>query len=84
MDTNKKVASFMNDFLETPAPIVDDEYFEIEECYIKMFGHPVPRAMLPDSVTTVQIKEAMRSCLERREDVLFDLLGVELSDEVLY
>lgn len=84
MDINQKVSSFMDDFLETSAPILDDEYFEMEECYSKMFGHHVPRAMLPDGITTIQIKEALNSCLERKEDVLFELLGVEILDEVLY
>lgn len=84
MDTNKKVASFMNDYLETPAPNVDNEYFEIEERYNNMFGHPVPRAMLPDSLSLDTIKEAMLSCLERKEDTLFSLLGVEVLEEALY
>ncbi len=84
MDINQKVSSFMDDFLETPEPILDNEYFELEERYNQMFGHSVPRAMLPDSITTVQIKEALTSCLERGEDILFEFLGVEILDEVLY
>ena len=84
MDINQKLSSFIDDFLETPTPDVDNKYFEIEELYFKMFGHYVPRAMLPDNITTVQIKKAMSDCLDKKEDILFELLGVEISDEVLY
>jgi len=48
MDKNKSVADFMNSFLNTPEPKIDNEYYEIEEQYFRQFGHGVPREMLPD------------------------------------
>ena len=38
MDKNKSVADFMNSFLNTPEPKIDNEYYEIEEQY---FGNSV-------------------------------------------
>ena len=58
MDKNKSVADFMNSFLNTPEPKIDNEYYEIEEQYFRQFGHGVPREMLPDSISTEQIKQA--------------------------
>lgn len=43
MDKNKSVADFMNSFLNTPEPKIDNEYYEIEEQYFRQFGHGVPR-----------------------------------------
>ena len=45
MDKNKSVADFMNSFLNTPEPKIDNEYYEIEEQYFRQFGHGVPRAV---------------------------------------
>ncbi len=84
MGKDKKVSDFMNAFLNTPEPNVDQEYYQIEEQYKAMFGHPVPRAMLPDGISMDIIKSAMRICIENKKDTLFALLGVELNDEYLY
>lgn len=84
MDKNKSVADFMNAFIDTPEPNIDTEYYEIEELYRQMFGHTVPRAMLPDSISMKQIKDAMRKCISIKSDNLFDLLGVELNNDYLY
>ena len=84
MSMDKKVSDFMNAFLNTPEPSVDQEYYQIEEQYKEMFGHTVPRAMLPDSISMESIKSAMRTCIENKKDTLFELLGVELNDEYLY
>ena len=35
MDKNKSVADFMNSFLNTPEPKIDNEYYEIEEQYFR-------------------------------------------------
>ena len=67
MDKNKSVADFMNSFLNTPEPKIDNEYYEIEEQYFRQFGHGVPREMLPDSISTEQIKQAMKKCILSKE-----------------
>ena len=74
MDKNKSVADFMNSFLNTPEPKIDNEYYEIEEQYFRQFGHGVPREMLPDSISTEQIKQAMKKCILSKKDNLFELL----------
>ena len=84
MNTDKKVADFMNAFISTPEPSIDQEYFQIEEQYKKMFGHTVPRAMLPDSITMDSIKAAMKTCIENKNDTLFELLDVIINDDYLY
>lgn len=84
MSIDKKVSDFMNAFLNTPEPSLDHEYYQIEEQYEKMFGHIVPRAMLPDSISMDNIKSAMKTCIENQKDTLFKLLGVELNNEYLY
>lgn len=84
MNIDKKVSDFMNAFISSPEPSIDHEYFQIEAQYEKMFGHTVPRAMLPDSITMDSIKAAMKTCIENKKDTLFELLGVEIKDEYLY
>lgn len=84
MSTDKKVSDFMNAFLDTPEPNIDQEYYQIEEQYKALFGHTVPRAMLPESISMESIKIAMKTCIENKKDSLFELLGVKLNDEYLY
>lgn len=84
MNIDKKVSDFMNAFLDTPEPSVDQEYYQIEEQYKAMFGHTVPRAMLPDSVSLDSIKSAMKHCIENKNDTLLELLGVKLNNEYIY
>lgn len=43
MDKNKSVADFMNSFLNTPEPKIDNEYYEIEEQYFRQFGSWCPK-----------------------------------------
>ena len=63
MDKNKSVADFMNSFLNTPEPEIDNEYYEIEKQYTQLFGHSVPREMLSDNISMEQIKQAMNQCI---------------------
>lgn len=68
----------------TPEPKIDNEYYEIEEQYFRQFGHGVPREMLPDSISTEQIKQAMKKCILSKKDNLFELLGIIINDNYLY
>ena len=84
MDKNKSVADFMNSFLNTPEPKIDNEYYEIEEQYFRQFGHGVPREMLPDSISTEQIKQAMKKCIlyiKKRNDDMDEDNIITLNDE---
>ncbi len=84
MNTDKNVSDFMDAFLSTPEPNIDQEYYQIEEQYKALFGHSVPRAMLPDSITMDSIKTAIKTCIENKKDNLFELLGVKINEEYLY
>jgi hypothetical protein len=84
MSIDKAVSDFMSAFISSPEPEIDHEYYQIEAEYSKMFGHTVPRAMLPDSITMDSIKTAMKTCIERKQDTLFELLGVKINNNYLY
>ena len=85
MNTENTIADFMNSFIDnTPNPEIDREYFEIEEKYERLFGHFVPREMVPDSITDEKIKEAMKRCIETGKDTLFELLGITVNADYLY
>ena len=55
-----------------------------QEQYFRQFGHGVPREMLPDSISTEQIKQAMKKCILSKKDNLFELLGIIINDNYLY
>lgn len=84
MDKNKSVWDFMNAIIDSPEPDFDKEYYAIEERFEQLFGHAVPREMIPDSISTEQIKTAMQKCIDTRRDDLLTILGVSLSYEYLY
>lgn len=84
MDKTKNVADFMNNFLNTPEPEIDNEYYEIEKQYTQLFGHSVPREMLPDKISMEEIKQAMNQCILSKKDNLFELLGITINDDYLY
>lgn len=80
---SKNVWDFMNAFIDTP---LKEEVVlsEFEKQYVKMFGHSVPREMLPPSVTEEQLDAALKKCVELKEDALFHLLGIKPSSDYLY
>ncbi len=63
---------------------IDNEYYEVEDDYKKIFGHGVPREMLPINISMDKIKDAMKKCIETKTDDLFDILGVEINPDALY
>ena len=63
---------------------IDNDYYEIEDMYKEMFGHGVPREMLPNSFSQDIIKEAMNQCIENKQDDLFSILNVEIDFENIY
>lgn len=63
---------------------IDKEYYELEDIYKNLFGHGVPREMIPTSITMEKIKMAMKKCIETKNDDLFGALGIEISTEALY
>ena len=80
---SKNVWDVINAFIDTP--LVEEVVLsKSEQQYVKMFGHSVPREMLPPSVTEEQLEAALKKCVELKEDDLFNLLGVTLSSDYLY
>ena len=84
MNMPSSFADFFNVFSSPSTTSIDDEYYAIEDDFEKKFGYRVPREMLPDSITMDQIKEAMKSCLDCKQDRLFEILDVLIDEHFLY
>ena len=75
----------MNDLIDsTNEPINDNDYFEVEETYARIFGHGVPTEMLPPSITREKIIQAMEVCINSKKDDLLLLLNVTINPEYKY
>lgn len=70
--------------METSNSGIGIEYDKTQEEYFLLFGHNVPRSLLPDAIGDEEIITAMKTCIESKKDTLFELLGVELNDEYMY
>ena len=79
-----KVKSFMKYLINKKSTEVDKEYLDLLSKYRKMFGKNVPTECLPSRITDVQIKQAMKECIETGQDNLLDILGITIDDKVLY
>lgn len=78
------IDSFMDDFLNSPVQDVDQEYIEIEAKYKALFGHIVPREMLPTEVTADVIKDAMLESIKLGKDIVMEKIGAEINLDYLY
>ena len=82
---NNDLESMIKGFIANePEPEIDKEYFELEDKFKAMFGHGIPREQFPISITEEKIKEAMRKCIELKEDKLYELLDIKFINGVLY
>lgn len=79
-----KVERYMKYLINKKNTDVDKEYLELLNKYREMFGKTVPTECLPSRITDVQIKQAMRECIETGQDNLLDILGVTIDDKVIY
>lgn len=79
-----KVKSFMKYLINKKSTEIDKEYLELLNKYHEMFGKNVPTECLPSRITDVQIKQAMKECIETGQDNLLDILDVTIDDTVLY
>lgn len=80
----KSYDDFLNAFSSEQDIQTDKDYYDMEDKYYALFRHRVPREMLPDCISMDEIKEAMSKCINEKQDRLFDILGVEISNEHLY
>ena len=82
MNLIEDITNFLNSGKDVN--IIDEEYYLIEDEFKGLFGHGVPREMIPTSISMADIKVAMKQCIEKQKDVLFELLGVEVNNIDLY
>lgn len=57
---------------------------DTEKEYTRMFGHVVPREMIPPAVTEERLEEVMKACVESGKDELLQILGVQADEHKLY
>ncbi len=74
----------MSEISESPVSDFDDEYITIEKKYKAMFGHIVPREMLPPIILESDVKEAMKTSISEGKDRALELLKVELNPDYFY
>lgn len=55
----------------------DNKKFELEQKYVAMFGHGVPREMFPPGISEDEIMKAVESCVQNQKDELMKILDVE-------
>lgn len=79
-----KVKSYMKYLINKKNTDIDKDYYELHKKYREMFGKGVPTECLPSRITDVQIKQAMKECIETGQDSLLDILGVSIDDTVIY
>lgn len=78
------IENFMNAFLDSPIQGIDQEYIDIEFKYKALFGHIVPREMLPAEVTADAIKSAMLESIKLGKDIVMEKLLAEVNPDYLY
>lgn len=84
MEKNTQVWNFMNAFIDEAANSTDEEYQLIEDRYTELFGHVIPREMMPSSISNEALKLALLRCIDTKRDDLLELLGVETNPDYLY
>ena len=84
MDKTKNLMDFMNAFIDKPAADLNETHLKIEKQYEELFGHSVPREMLPISISEDEILAALKKCIETKSDTLFETLGVKINYDHLY
>lgn len=84
MDKAKNLMDFMNAFIDTPEPFANEEYQKVEKQYEELFGHSVPREMVPSGISENQLMTALKECIESKSDNLFEILGIKINYDNLY
>ena len=84
MNQQQKMLQFLSSVSVDHSDPFTSEYRQVEKTYCSMFRHPVPREMLPDSISTEVLMSAMQKCIETNEDKLFEILGITINEDFLY
>ena len=82
-DQKMGLEDFMFSLAERP---VEDQFkiSDAEKQYTQLFGHAVPREMIPPAVTVEMLERAMKTCVESGKDELLQILGVQTDENNLY
>ena len=62
----------------------DKQYFELQNKYYKLFGHNIPRDMIPPSISEDAIVEAVKRCISEGKDILMDIFKIEIDSQNKY
>ena len=84
MNQEQKMLQFLNSFSVMNNDSFSSEYRQVEKAYCTKFKHPVPREMLPSSISTEALMNAMQECIVANEDKLFEILGVTIDRDFIY
>lgn len=80
-----KMMNFMNQFIDSGNnEAIDEELYSLERKYSELFGHAVPREMLPSGISNERMKESLQKCIELGKDSLFELFEVKIDKSALY
>ena len=72
-----KTLYFMRKLIDEDINGFDDKKFELEQKYVAMCGHGVPREMFPPGISEDEIMKAVESCVQNQKDELMKILDVE-------
>ena len=74
----------LDKLLEDAVLVTDDPYYSIIEEYIERFGHGVPTALIPKTITRKEICAALRECINSGNEDVLGYLNVSLRINGLY
>ena len=72
-----KTLYFMRKLIDEDINGFDNKKFELEQKYVAMFGHGVPREMFPPDISEDEIMKAVENCVQNQKDELMKILDVE-------
>lgn len=76
--SNNNLLSFFDSVIEKPVSGKNITPSEIEKEYTSMFGHAVPREMIPSSISSTQIESALKQCIQSGKDNLLEYLNIAI------
>lgn len=65
-------------------PYYTEEQSRLLNQYITKFGHSVPMAYIPKCVSTEELFEKIRICIEMEKDMLLKLFNVKINPDCQY
>lgn len=75
---------YMNKIADIPVQSTDLEYDNLEQQFIDKFHECIPTEMLPPSITTNKIKQAIRTCISSNNPDILQVLNVQINENFVY